>query len=62
MQELERVARGMWSDQTAIEAAVSMEWSNGQVEGQVKRLKLLKRGMFGHSRFDLLRQRVLHAA
>lgn len=60
--ELERVARGMWLDRPAIEAAVSLEWSNGQVEGQVNRLKLLKRSMFGRSRFDLLRLRVLHAA
>lgn len=62
IQELERVARGMWLDRDAIEAAVALEWSNGQVEGQVNRLKLLKRSMFGRSRFDLLRQRVLHAA
>jgi transposase len=62
IRELQRVARGMWSDQRAIEAAVAMEWSNGQVEGQVNRLKLLKRGMYGRSHFDLLRQRVLHAA
>ena len=62
IRELQRVARGMWTDQRAIEAAVSMEWSNGQVEGQVNRLKLLKRGMYGRSHFDLLRQRVLHAA
>ena len=60
--ELQRVARGMWLDRDAIEAAVSLEWSNGQVEGQVNMLKTLKRSMFGRSRFDLLRQRVLHAA
>lgn len=62
IRELARVARGMWSDRQAIEAAVELEWSNGQVEGQVNKLKLLKRGMYGRSRFDLLRQRVLHAA
>lgn len=60
--DLARVARGMWSDRAAIEAAVALEWSNGQVEGHVNRLKCLKRGMYGRSRFDLLRQRVLHAA
>jgi transposase len=55
IRELQRVARGMWSDQRAIEAAVVLEWSNGQVEGQVNRLKLLKRSMFGRSRFETAR-------
>jgi transposase len=34
----------------------------GQVEGQITRLKLLKRHMYGRATFDLLRRRVLHAA
>jgi transposase len=62
IREVARVARGLWSDRQAIEAAVELEWSNGPVEGFVNKLKLLKRGMYGRSRFDLLRQRVLHAA
>jgi len=37
-------------------------WSNGPVEGQVNRLKLIKRSMYGRAKFDLLRQRVLYAA
>jgi transposase len=49
-------------DQAAVEAALSLEWSNGQVEGQVNRLKFLKRQMYGRASFDLLRARVLHAA
>jgi len=60
--ELCRVAKGMWLDRQAIEAAVTLEWSNGQVEGQVNKLKALKRGMYGRAKLDLLRQRVLHAA
>jgi transposase len=36
--------------------------SNGQVEGQITRLKYLKRQMYGRAKFDLLRLRVLHAA
>jgi transposase len=40
--------------------AVRQPWSNGQVEGQVNRLKLIKRQMYGRANFDLLRQRVLH--
>ncbi len=60
--ELCRVAKGMWLDRQAIEAAVTLEWSNGQVEGQVNRLKALKRGLYGRAKLDLLRQRLLHAA
>ena len=59
--ELRGVARGMWRDRRAVEAAVATEWSNGQVEGQVNRLKMLKRAMYGRANIDLLRQRVLHA-
>ncbi len=60
--ELAAVARGMWADKRAIEAAVSSEWSNGQVEGSVNKLKVLKRAMYGRAHLDLLRQRLLHAA
>ena len=60
--DLANVARNMRSDRLAIEAAVVLDWSNGQVEGQVNRLKVIKRDMYGRARFDLLRQRVLHAA
>lgn len=41
---------------------LSYEWSNGQVEGQIHRLKLVKRQMYGRANFDLLKQRVLAAA
>ena len=44
------------------EAALSREESNGQVEGQITKLKLIKRMMYGRAKFPLLRQRVLHAA
>jgi len=37
------------------------QWSNGPVEGQVNRLKLLKRQMYGRASFPLLRARVLQA-
>ena len=60
--ELQGVARSLWLDRAAVEAAVRLDWSNGQVEGQVNRLKTTKRAMYGRARFDLLRQRVLHAA
>lgn len=55
------LARGMWLDRSAVEAAVATQWSSGQVEGQVNRLKTLKRAMYGRAKFDLLRQRMLYA-
>jgi transposase len=49
-------------DKDAILAALDLPWSNGQVEGQVHRLKMIKRQMYGRAGFDLLRLRVLNAA
>ena len=59
--ELRVFADGLRLDYKAVEAALSLEWSNGQVEGQVNRLKLIKRQMYGRAGFDLLRIRVLNA-
>ena len=53
---------GLRRDEPAVRAAIVEPWSNGPVEGQVNRLKLIKRSMYGRAGFDLLRQRVLHAA
>jgi hypothetical protein len=41
-------------DRAAITAAILLKWSNGQVEGQVHRLKLIKRQMYGRASFKLL--------
>ena len=57
--ELERFAAGIERDYDAVSAAVLQPWSNGPVEGQVHRLKLLKRQMYGRGGFSLLRRRVL---
>jgi transposase len=46
-------------DAAAVTAAVTLPWSNGQVEGQIHRLKLVKRQMYGRAKFNLLRRRVL---
>jgi transposase len=59
--ELAVFADGLLPDYDAVKAAPSLEWSNGQVEGQVHRLKMIKRQMYGRAGFDLLRQRVLNA-
>ncbi len=61
IREFNGFARGIRRDQAAVEAAFTVEWNNGQTEGQVNRLKLLKRQGYGRAGFDLLRQRVLHA-
>jgi transposase len=60
--ELEGFARALRRDYAAVAAALEYEWSSGQVEGQINRLKLIKRQMYGRASFDLLRQRVLRAA
>jgi transposase len=58
--DLHSFARGIKSDIEAVEAGLILPWSNGMVEGQVNRLKLIKRQMYGRANFDLLRLRVLH--
>lgn len=60
--ELQSFANGLKKDYDAVKAGLTLEWSNGQTEGQVHRLKLLKRQMYGRGRFDLLRKRVLKRA
>jgi transposase len=52
-------ANGIKQDLDAVTNALSLPWSNGQTEGQVNRLKLIKRQMYGRANFDLLRKRVL---
>lgn len=58
--ELCQFAGGIKRDESAVLAALSHHWSNGPVEAQVQKLKLVKRQMFGRAKFDLLRQHVLH--
>ena len=57
---LRRFAAGVRQDFLAVRAAMVEPWSNGQVEGHVNRLKLIKRQMYGRAKFDLLRLRVLY--
>jgi hypothetical protein len=54
-------ANGLVKDEAAVRAALTMEWSNGLVEGHVHRLKLIKRQGYGRANIDLLRRRVLAA-
>jgi transposase len=57
--DFRRLARGLQHDYAEVKAALMLPWSSGQVEGQVNRLKLIKREMYGRAKFDLLRVRVL---
>ena len=54
-------ARGLRSDQAAVAAALREPWSNGQTEGQINRLKTLKRQMYGRANIDLLKARLIAA-
>ena len=49
-------------DLPAVQAALELPWTTSPVEGQINRLKMIKRTMYGRAGFDLLRQRVLEAA
>lgn len=57
--EYARFANGLTRDIDAVTAALKYPWSNGQVEGQVQRLKTLKRQMYGRAGIDLLKARLI---
>ena len=59
---LRRFAKRLLADEGAVRAAVTLGWSNGQTEGQINRLKMLKRQMFGRAGLDLIERRFLLAA
>jgi transposase len=50
------------TDEAAVQAGLTRRHSNGQTEGHVNRLKLVKRQAYGRAKVDLLRKRVLRAA
>jgi hypothetical protein len=54
-------ARGVMNDEAAVQAAITSPWSNGQTEGQITRLKLVKRQMYGRGKIDLLQARLAAA-
>jgi transposase len=60
--ELTRFAGKLRADRDAVQAGLTLRWSNGQTEGQVSKLKLVKRQGYGRAKVDLLRKRVLRAA
>jgi len=58
---LSSFARGLRADREAVVAAMEEPWSNGQAEGQINRLKTLKRQMYGRAKLDLLKARMIAA-
>ncbi|HEY8611660.1 MAG TPA: ISL3 family transposase [Roseomonas sp.] len=56
------LARGVSRDVAAIKTAITEPWSNGQTEGQITKLKLVKRQMYGRAKLDLLEARLIGAA
>ena len=62
VRNVETFAAGLEQDGATVRAALTTPWSSGQAEGQITRLKLIKRQSYGRAGFDLLRQRVLIAA
>jgi transposase len=56
---MQRFARTLRRDIHAGRNAITEPWSNGQTEGQINRLKTLKRAMYGRARPELLRARIL---
>jgi transposase len=56
---LARFARGLRRDIDAVCNAIALPWSNGQAAGQINRLKMIKRAMYGRAKPGLLRARMM---
>lgn len=54
-------ASGILKDKAAVHAAITEPWSNGQTEGHITKLKLVKRQMYGRAKIDLLQARLIGA-
>ena len=54
--------KGIVADQAAVVAALTQPWSNGETEGQIMGLKLIKRQTYGRAKLDLLRARLIVSA
>jgi transposase len=57
--DLHSFARGIKHDHDAVLNGLTMAWNSGVVEGNVNRVKMLKRQMFGRATFPILRKRIL---
>lgn len=61
LKPLRSLARGLRQDFDAVTAGLTLEWSSGRVEGNVNRVKRIKRDGYGRAGFDLLRRQILLA-
>lgn len=61
VKEMASFAKGLLTDYNAVKNALTLPWSNGPVEGNVNRLKTIKRQMYGRAGFELLRKRVVYS-
>lgn len=61
LKPLRSLARGLRQDFDAVTAGLTLEWSSGRVEGNVNRIKRIKRDGYGRAGFDLLRRQILLA-
>ncbi|MFF9573186.1 ISL3 family transposase [Streptomyces sp. NPDC014685] len=61
MKPLQSLVRGLRQDFDAVTAGLTLEWSSGKVEGNVNRVKRIKRDGYGRAGFDLLRLQILLA-
>lgn len=59
---MRQFARNLIKDLSAVKASLTLPWSNGQLEGQIDRLKTIKRQMFGRANLKLLECRLLNTA
>lgn len=62
VKDFETFATGLGRERSGVEAALTLPYSNGPTEGQINKLKLSKRQMYGRGSFEMLRQRMLGAA
>jgi transposase len=62
IKELRRFAQSLRRDYESVKSALTSPWSNGQTEGHINRLKMIKRSMFGRASINLLRNRVLYCS
>jgi transposase len=60
LEAFDSFVKGVQQDKDAVFSGLTLPWSNGPLEGNVNRLKLIKRSMYGRAEIDLLRLRVLH--
>ena len=56
---MQRFARALQHDLDAVQNALTTRWRNSQTEGQISRLKMLKRTVYGRASVELLRARML---